>query len=192
MWLALNAAYRGHLALAREHIRHAQALEPMSLSFAAIAGMMMYYARDFAGSGEHLAQLVRSVPDAPLPRHLYARVLLAQGAAAEALALVQGDTGFAPGSLSNLGRGYALCGRHAEARAEVERLRRLSAEGFGVGYDLCQIHIALDERDAALAALEHGVDDGSQMIGYLNCDAALDPIRNEPRFDAVARRLGLR
>ncbi len=64
-------------------------------------------------------------------------------------------------------------------------------KGFGVNFDVALLHLALGERDQALAALERAVDDGSQMIGYINVDPALDPIRSEPRVRVVARKIGL-
>jgi hypothetical protein len=79
----------------------------------------------------------------------------------------------------------------AEARAEVDRVRALGERGFGVAFDLALIHLELGDRDAALAELERAVGDHSQMLGYLNVEPALDPIRGDPRFRAVSRLIGL-
>jgi hypothetical protein len=85
----------------------------------------------------------------------------------------------------------ALDGQLDAARREKARVIKFGEQGFGVGYDLAQIHCALGEHEDALRALEHGVIDGSQTIGLLNVEPALDPIRNMPRFRAVSRQLGL-
>jgi Flp pilus assembly protein TadD len=105
--------------------------------------------------------------------------------------LLQGRNEMAPGSYSNLGRAYALTGNVDGARAELARALSEGARGFGVAFDVALIHLALGERDLALAALERAVDDGSQMVGYINVDPALDLIRDEPRVRAVAGRIGL-
>ena len=60
-----------------------------------------------------------------------------------------------------------------------------------MGFDLALIHLELGERDRALASLERGLTDHSQMQGYLNVEPALDSLRNEPRFQAISRRLAL-
>ena len=70
--------------------------------------------------------------------------------------------------------------------------KRSGSQGFGVGFDLALIHLELGERDRALDSLERGVDDHSQMQCYLNVEPALDSLRDEPRFRALSRRLGLR
>ncbi len=58
-----------------------------------------------------------------------------------------------------------------------------------MGFELGLIHLDLGDRDRALASLERGVDDHSQVQGYLNVEPALDPLRDDPRFRAISRRL---
>jgi hypothetical protein len=126
-----------------------------------------------------------------LPRHFLARTLLAQGDAPGALHLLEGRNDPAPGSYSTLGRAYAMTGNVTAARAEIARVEAEGRKGFGVGFDLALLHLALGEREQALNALERGIDDCSQMLGYINVDPALDPIRDEPQVRAIARRIGL-
>jgi serine/threonine-protein kinase len=190
-WRAMLHTYRGRHDDAQAWMRRAQEFGPMSLSFAALAEMLRYFAGDVAGAARKLRRLLDAAPDAPLTRHLLARALLASGAATEALALVENRDAPGPGSFSNLGRALALVGRRDEARAEVAKLERLAAEGFGVGFDLALVHLALGDEDAALDWLDRSVDDGSQMIGYLESEPALEPIRRHRRVRAIVVRLGL-
>ena len=71
------------------------------------------------------------------------------------------------------------------------RIEAAGARGFGVAFDLALLHIALGDRERALDALERAPADRSQMVGYINVEPALDPIRDEPRLRAVARAVGL-
>ena len=132
-----------------------------------------------------------TAPNSPLLRHHLARLHVLRGEPREAIGLLEGNDARAPGSFSNLGRAYALAGRASEARTEIARLQTLGAEGFGVGFDAALIHAALGEREPALAALESGLDDFSQMMLYLNVEPGFDTLRDEPRFKAVVERLGL-
>ena len=191
MWRAMLRAYRGDVLAALEQIKRAQALEPMSLSFSAIAGMLMYFARAFEASARHLKGIVDTVPDASLARYLYARSLLALGDADAVVALLAGRNVPGPWAMSTLARAHALAGRAHEARARAAQVRELGARGFGVGVDLALIHVALGEHDVALDWLERAVDDVSQTMGYLNLEPAFDPIREAPRFREVSRRVGL-
>jgi predicted negative regulator of RcsB-dependent stress response len=157
----------------------------------ALSGLIHYHARELDAARRQLSTLVESIPAAVLPRHFLVRVLLVQGDANAVVRLLEGRNDSAPGSYSSLGRAYAMTGNEAGARAEIRRVEAEGRRGFGVGFDLALLHLALGEKDQALAALESGVDDCSQMQGYINVDPALDPIRDEPRVRAVAKRIGL-
>jgi tetratricopeptide (TPR) repeat protein len=191
-WLANNLCYQGRIAEALSQAKLSQSMEPMSVPFAANVGMIQYMARDFDAAYERLTGIVEAAPQYPLARRFLVRVLLIRGQARKALELLSGhETEYAPGAFADMGRALALDGQLDAARREKARVIKFGEQGFGVGYDLAQIHCALGEHEDALRALEHGVIDGSQTIGLLNVEPALDPIRNMPRFRAVSRQLGL-
>jgi DNA-binding winged helix-turn-helix (wHTH) protein/TolB-like protein/Tfp pilus assembly protein PilF len=190
-WLALNLIQVGQASAALDHISQAQGLEPAVAPFMVLGGFIRYHARQFEAASKVLSRIVESAPGAVLPRQFLARTLVAQGDALGAIKLLEGRNHPAPGSYSTLGRAYAMTGNVAGARAEMARVEAEGAKRFGVGFDLALLHLALDERELAYAALERAIDDGSQMLGYIMMDAALDPIRNEPRVIAVARRIGV-
>jgi DNA-binding winged helix-turn-helix (wHTH) protein/TolB-like protein/Tfp pilus assembly protein PilF len=190
-YLSLNLTQSAGMTRALEHIDRAQRLEPQAMPFMALGGWVRYHARRFEESARMLDRLVETTPQAVLPRQFLARVRLAQGDAGAALALLEGRNSPAPGSYSTLGRAYAAVGNVTAARAEVARVEAEGRRGFGVGYDLALLHLALGERDTALDWLERAVGDGSQMLGYLRVDPAMDALRDEPRTQAVAARIGL-
>ena len=82
-------------------------------------------------------------------------------------------------------------GRTEDARVEIARLHDLGRQGLGVGNYLALIHAALGEREPALAALELGLEDHSQQMGFLNLDPGIEILRDEPRFRAVMEQVGL-
>ena len=191
MWLANSHLMQGRIPEALAEARHAQLLEPMSLTFAANVGMVLSYAGRLDAALEQLQGLHEAAPDSPLVRHHLARLHVLRGEPDAAIRLVEGFAAPAPGSLSNLGRAYALAGRADDARSEIVRLRALGERGFGVGYDTALIHAALGEGDPTLAALQRALDDHSQMVGFINVDPGFDSLRREPRFRDVVERMGL-
>ena len=52
-------------------------------------------------------------------------------------------------------------------------------------------YIALSDRERALAHIEAAIPDRETDLLFLGADAIYDPLRQEPRFRAVLRRLGL-
>jgi tetratricopeptide (TPR) repeat protein len=147
--------------------------------------------RDFDAALAQLEGLVEAAPQALLARNHLGRVYSAMGKAGKAVQVLEGHPGPMVGSFSNLGRAYALNGQVDSARREIARVEDLGKRGFGVGFDLAIVYAALGERELALAALERGEGDVSQMIGFLNSEPGLDSIREDPRFRAVSQRLGL-
>jgi TolB-like protein len=190
-WLALNRVQAGEVATAVELNRRAQAIEPASFTFVAQGGFIRFFERAYEESQHILARMVEAAPFAPLPRQFLAQTLLALRKPVEVVRLLDGRNDPAPTAYSNLARAQAQLGDVGAARAQIDRLSQLGREGFGVGFDQALIHLELGEKDAALAALERSVADLSNMTGYLNVHPALDPLRDDPRFRALSRRLRL-
>ncbi len=191
MWLANNHAFQNRLPEALVEAQRAQSIEPMSLTFAANVGMIQTMARNYDAAIAQLVGLVDAAPQAALPRNHLAHAYCLRGEPKEALRVLEGHPQPVPGSFSNLGRAYALDGQLVAAQREIKRVEALGARGFGVGYDLALVHAALGDRAAALDALERGVADSSQTIGFLNSEPGLDSIRDDARFRVVSRQLGL-
>jgi Flp pilus assembly protein TadD len=121
---------------------------------------------------------------------LLGRSLLQQGEFEAALAQFAARNRTSPGSFGDMGRAYAMAGRLAEAHAEIERLRGMSATGFGVFYDIAGIHSLLGEFGPACAALDQAMLDHSQMVGTLRLDPDFDGMREQPCVVEVIRALG--
>jgi DNA-binding winged helix-turn-helix (wHTH) protein/TolB-like protein len=190
-FLALNVVQSGRVETAIEAIGRAQSLEPAAIGIMAVNGFIRYHARQFEVSRRQLEAVLQSAPTAVLPRQFLARTLLALGDARGVIRLLEGRNDTAPGSFSSLARAYAMVGNSRGLQAEIERVEREGTRGFGVGFDLALVHLAASAKDRALESLERALGDHSQMIGYINVEPALDPLRNEPRVREIARQIGL-
>jgi Flp pilus assembly protein TadD len=92
-----------------------------------------------------------------------------------------------------LGRIYALAGRRGEAERILEELESKWTTHTAVqnyATPIATIHAALGERSQALDWLERGAATGAFMA-YVGIDPAFRSLRNEPRFRAVLRKVGL-
>jgi TolB-like protein/tetratricopeptide (TPR) repeat protein len=82
---------------------------------------------------------------------------------------------------------YHRLGRQDAAAAAVARMVQLG--GDSAAYQYAEIHAQWGERAAALEWLEKARRLGDPGLIYLKIDALMDPLRNEPRFQAVMREL---
>ena len=61
----------------------------------------------------------------------------------------------------------------------------------GVGtYEIALIYAGLAEKDEAFAQLEKCYQARDKGLTYLKIDPPLEPLRSDPRFDDLVRRVG--
>ena len=87
--------------------------------------------------------------------------------------------------------GYALSGRRGDALQTLDRLLALSKRTQVSKYPIAAVYAALGDKGQAFAYLNRAYDEHSFMLGFLRVDPALDPLRSDPRFNALLARLGL-
>ena len=54
-----------------------------------------------------------------------------------------------------------------------------------------RIYIGLGDKDKAFAALEQACDERSDYLVYLRSEPWADPLRSDPRFAKLLKKLGL-
>ena len=93
--------------------------------------------------------------------------------------------------LSLMGHAYAQSGRRDEAIKILKELLERSKNEYISPYDLAIIHLGLEDKKSALEQLEKAYDDRAGWMIYLNVEPVFDPIRSEPRFIALVRKMKL-
>jgi TolB-like protein/Flp pilus assembly protein TadD len=82
---------------------------------------------------------------------------------------------------------YDKLGRHADAEAEVVKMK--AALGDASAYQYATIYAQWGDRAKALDWLETAMRLRDSGLIQLKTDPLLDPLRNEPRFQAIERQL---
>ncbi len=85
-----------------------------------------------------------------------------------------------------LAEAYAGAGRREDALRILEEVRG-SADHVNVAY----VYAALGEADAAFEWLEKAYERRQGELGWLQVAPVLDPLRSDPRFQDLLRRIGL-
>ena len=100
------------------------------------------------------------------------------------LSTVRGDAG----SLSGLGYAYAMSGNKAETQNVLLRLKHHSG-AKNVPYRRAAIYLALGDRDRAIKLIEKDYRQRSNWLNRLNVDPVMDPLRDDPRFKDLMRKM---
>ena len=90
-----------------------------------------------------------------------------------------------------LGLALGQAGEAAEARAILERLHAIAAQHYVPPTNFAWIHLALGETDDAFTWMERAVDNGDLMIIPIKTYPFLDPLRDDPRFLTLLRKMNL-
>ena len=86
---------------------------------------------------------------------------------------------------------YASSGHPVEARRILAGLKAKMKETYVSPVLLAEIHAALGDKDEAFAWLEKAYHDRAAYLYALKVDPPFDPLRDDPRFTALLRRIGL-
>jgi serine/threonine protein kinase/tetratricopeptide (TPR) repeat protein len=90
-----------------------------------------------------------------------------------------------------LARIHARSGRRAEALRELQELARDRPGRYVAPHDLAWGYAALGDRDRAMQWLEKAYAERSSALTYLEIEPLFDPLRGDPRFADLVRRVGL-
>jgi hypothetical protein len=82
-------------------------------------------------------------------------------------------------------------GRPEEARAALKTLEELSKHRPVTPYWFALLHLSLGQREEALRFLEQTYNDGGggYETGVIKVDPLLDPLRGDPRFEALVQKV---
>jgi len=129
-----------------------------------------------------------------MPRHYLGQAYERKGMYQEAIGELQkvrdlyGQSQIASGLL---GHAYAVAGQRGEAQKMIEELKEQSKREYVWPYNIAIIHVGLGEKDRAFEWLEKACQDHSDELIYLKVEPMFDPLRSDPRFEALLKKIGL-
>ena len=116
---------------------------------------------------------------------------LQSGKYADAIASFERSRGMGapPFTTAYLGYAYGMAGDRPHALAMLDELRRISPGGEVAPFNRAVIHLGLGERKLALDELDQAYAASSQSLVWLKVDRIYDPLRSEPRFISLMKKL---
>jgi TolB-like protein/Tfp pilus assembly protein PilF len=193
-------AYAHHLAKmgrAQEAIAEAETglkLDPISLDAYDNVAFVYWAARQYERGLEAIRQaaglgLYRASRDNPLHWDL-AVLYVEKGDFEKAIDQFQLMADL-PHPLGHMGNAYARAGQIEKASQVIAKMRVYVAND-GVGtYEIALIYAGLGRKDEAFAWLEKAYQVHDKGLTFLKMDPCVDPLRSDPRFQNLLRRVGL-
>ncbi|HET9725359.1 MAG TPA: protein kinase [Gemmatimonadales bacterium] len=183
-------ASRRRLDEAIAQLSHAVELDPLSVSLQANRALLDYFAGRYDDAAVRLRDLLRQDSTDVTVKWGLALVEEQQGKPLQAIAILEPISANSFNRKSSLGHAYAMAGQPARAREVLAGLQAAAASRYVPAYWFALVHAGLGERDKALRYLERAYEERSTVLAYLLIDPRLAPLRGDPRFVTLARRLG--
>ncbi len=182
----------GRHAEAWEQIGQAMRSDPLSLPNNAEVVRTLYYARDYDQAVEQAQKALQLDPNYHRTHFWLARVYdqkhMYNAAVVESNKVLNAMPRSNVG-LTELAYSSAIAGREREAREILQRLEERSKHAFVPAYDLAVIYLALEDKDAALNYLQKAYQERDWAMFVLKVEPRWDPLRSDPRFQALLRKL---
>jgi TolB-like protein/DNA-binding winged helix-turn-helix (wHTH) protein len=174
--------------------KRAQELDPLSPSINNGLARQYYLARKYDQAIAQ-CQLGLRIDSTYLPARIQLALAYEQkGMIAQAISELEQarKIGSLPVVHALLAHAYATAGRRKDALSELNVLSAENRHQYVSPSYLAIVYIALGDRDRAFAYLQKSCDERSEHILYLGVEPLVDPLRGDPRFDALLKRVGLK
>lgn len=184
----------GRLEEAVAELQRALERDPFSHLTRIWLAVLLWLGRDFDRSVEQ-AHRALDLDGANFMGHLVmgqARTMRRQFE--EAIPALQRATelsGSSPAVLGWLGLALGQSGSSAEARKLLERLHGMATQAYVPPTSFAWIHLGLGEIDEAFAWMDRAIEARDPMIVPIKSYCFLDPLRADPRFAALLRKMRL-
>jgi TolB-like protein/Flp pilus assembly protein TadD len=181
-----HAAELGHTAAAIATARRAVSLDPLNFHVHRTVGIALLLARQYTDAIAAFRTAISLQPDYVRNYALLggAQYELGEFEAARASCEIAAADGLGQSCLAMV---YRKLGRQAEAEAMLQSIR--TSEGDAGAYDYARIYAQWGDTPQALHWLEIALRQRDAGLGELKAEPELDPLRKEPRFQAVMREL---
>jgi serine/threonine protein kinase/Flp pilus assembly protein TadD len=169
-------------------------LDPVDTSLRACLCWHRYAARQY---GESVAQALKATQEEP--NDSWSHIILGwdyeqQGKFEQAISELQtamklfGDKEFV---LAALGHAYAVAGKKKQAEEVLAKLKNMAERGYVSAFDMAIIYTGMGEKEKAFDWLQKAFEERSSFLIYSRWEPRLDPLRSDPRFQDLVRRIGL-
>jgi len=184
----------GRLDEALDQLRIAQSIDPVSSIVARDLAVVHFYRRDFEGALDQCDHTIELNPHFAPAYWILGVIQEHRREFDESIAALQRAIQLAPRASrmhGALGRTLALAGRKKMAVDVLRTLEAKAKDGYVSPMEFAWIHVGLGDLDAGFRWLAKASDERAFDLIHMNVDPRFDPLRDDRRFHAIARQVGV-
>jgi TolB-like protein/DNA-binding winged helix-turn-helix (wHTH) protein/Tfp pilus assembly protein PilF len=191
-WYAWHLSLLGRFDEAITEMRKAENLDPLSLIINADLAELLGLAHSYDDSIRQSLKTIEMDPNFALAHNQLAQAYLQKHMYADAVSELQKAVELSvdsPTCIANLARAYVASGKRSEAVKLLDVLKKRSSAGYSNSSEIAMIYASLGDTDQAMNWLEKGFEERFNPGVLLR--PGFDPLRSDPRFQNLLRRIGL-
>ncbi|MGH9936587.1 MAG: protein kinase domain-containing protein [Blastocatellia bacterium] len=194
LWYGYYLAEQGRLPEAIAEVNRARELDPLTPYINSTLAYFYYLSRQPDEAIARLQKMIQTDPNFPVAYYTLASAYVQKRMYEQAVAAIEKarsldpEQPFAP---QFLGHAYALSGKTNEARRIIRDLKEKENQRNVDPVFMAVIHAAMGEKDQAFELLEKAYQMRSEELLLIKVEPRLDPLRSDPRFTDLLRRLNL-
>ncbi len=185
-------ASKGLMEEAIAESNRAQELDPFSLAISVQRGFILENARRYDEAIEQLRRVIAMDNENYQAHWFLGPVYASSGHFAEGIEASEKAVAISrtPGALGLLGLCYGRGGRTADARKILNELFELKQSRYVSPAAFVNVYIGLGDKEQAFVWLEKAYHERSYFMTWLKVFPWVDPLRSDPRFQELIRRIG--
>lgn len=187
-------SFRGRHDEAIAELKRAVELDPLDRVSNGDLGLRYYIARRYDEAIDQIRKTIELDPNRGAGHNYLGWAYERKGLYQEALAEFLKAQSLSGGNkllTALIGHVYAVSGKQSEAQKVIDELESQSKQNYVSGYLMALIYTGMGNKDQALAELERAYQDHDIWICWIKVDPRFDPLRTEPKFADLVRRMGL-
>jgi TolB-like protein/Tfp pilus assembly protein PilF len=188
-WLLCQGRTDEALAWARRAREH----DPLAVSGVSIS-WILFQARRYDEAIREVSSVLAVRPDDPDALWYLGFALIGNGQSEEAINVLEKTVSImhrSPGSIELLATAYAHAGRRTQALRLIDELKRRRQTGYIPPGAFINPYLALRDYDQAFAWFDRAYEEKSNILQFVKVHPFFDPVRGDPRFADLVRRVGL-
>jgi serine/threonine protein kinase/tetratricopeptide (TPR) repeat protein len=192
-WYSLFLVRMGKFQEGIEHADIAVNLDPLARIIIANSANMRFFARRYDEATGILRKAIEVDPDSGPAHFNLSWVYEAKGMCKDSIdEAVRGlEIAGEVEEAQSLRQGFAEAGCQGADRRSLERHRERAKHEYVAATSFAEGYMRLGDKEEALKYLEKGYEARDGAMAYLAVDPLYDPLRSDPRFQNLLRRMNL-